>query len=87
MPDLILLDVMMPGMDGFEVCRTLRASLKGSRIPILFITALNEAEDRLKGFDAGGDDYSNYRLPEKYFGILNFEGQPQRIAPTVLLPI
>jgi len=56
-PDLILLDVMMPDMDGFEVCRELRSSQKSAEIPVLFITALNEAESKLKGFEAGGDDY------------------------------
>jgi PAS domain S-box-containing protein len=56
-PDLILLDIMMPEMDGYEVCHRLKADLKTSGIPILFISALNETGDKVKGFAAGGLDY------------------------------
>jgi DNA-binding response OmpR family regulator len=56
-PDLILLDVMMPGMDGFEVCRQLRADDRTRAIPILMLTALDEIADRTRGFLAGTDDY------------------------------
>jgi PAS domain S-box-containing protein len=56
-PDLILLDVMMPDMDGFEVCRLLRADPVLSRVPILMITALNDQESRITGIDAGADDF------------------------------
>ncbi len=56
-PDLILLDIMMPGMDGYEVCRRLRAD-KGTRdIPVIFLTAKTAKEDIVKGFEAGGQDY------------------------------
>ena len=55
--DLILLDVMMPEMDGFEVCRRLRGAARTSAIPILMLTALDEATDRTRGFLAGTDDY------------------------------
>lgn len=56
-PDLILLDVMMPGMDGFEVCRRLKENEHTRLIPIIFITALNDRRSRLKGIEAGGDDF------------------------------
>lgn len=57
MPDLIILDVEMPGLTGFEVCRLLRAEEVTSRIPIIMLTALHEAEDRVYGLDIGADDY------------------------------
>jgi diguanylate cyclase (GGDEF)-like protein len=56
-PDLILLDVMMPGMDGFETCRRLKASTATRDIPVIFMTALTETPDKLAGFAAGGVDY------------------------------
>lgn len=56
-PDLILLDVMMPGMDGYEVCRRLKADVSTKHIPVIFITALSGPDDMMKGFNAGGVDY------------------------------
>jgi two-component system, sensor histidine kinase and response regulator len=56
-PDVILLDVTMPGIDGFEVCRRLRASPATSATPVLLITALGEREHRLQGMAAGANDY------------------------------
>lgn len=56
-PDLILLDVMMPGMDGYEVCRRLKQDEQTRLIPIVFVTALNDRRARLKGIEAGGDDF------------------------------
>ncbi|MEM9120150.1 MAG: response regulator [Cyanobacteria bacterium P01_F01_bin.56] len=56
-PDLILLDVMMPGIDGFETCRRLKANSATQDIPILFITALSEAEYKVRGFELGAVDY------------------------------
>jgi two-component system CheB/CheR fusion protein len=55
--DLILLDVMMPGIDGFEVTRRIRADDKNHLLPIILITALRETEDRVKGIEAGCDDF------------------------------
>jgi len=56
-PDLILLDVMMPGMDGFEVCRRLRANPRLAEIPIILVTALDDRHSRLQGIEAGADDF------------------------------
>ena len=56
-PNLILLDVMMPRMDGFEVCSKLKSESGTRDIPIIFISALNETEDKVKGFQAGGVDF------------------------------
>src|SRR5687768_16417328 len=55
--DLILLDVVMPDIDGFAVCRHLKEDERTSSIPIIFVTAREEAEDETRGFDAGGVDY------------------------------
>jgi len=56
-PDLIILDVMMPGMDGFEVCRHIRATAELAEIPIILLTALDDHASRLKGIEAGADDF------------------------------
>jgi len=56
-PDLILLDVMMPGMDGFEVCRRLRADAHLAEIPIILVTALDDRNSRIRGIEAGADDF------------------------------
>lgn len=56
-PDLILLDIMMPEMDGYEVCRQLKADPKTADIPVVFLTAKNEAEDEIFGFTLGAVDY------------------------------
>ncbi|MBI5594105.1 MAG: response regulator [Deltaproteobacteria bacterium] len=56
-PDLILLDVKMPDMDGYEVCRHLKSDERSRDIPVLFISALGETAAKVKGFDAGGVDY------------------------------
>lgn len=56
-PDLILLDVMMPQMDGFEVCQRLKKNPKTAHIPVVMVTALSEAADRVQGLEAGADDF------------------------------
>src|SRR5262245_48113271 len=56
-PDIILLDVGLPGMDGYEVCRRVKSDDATADTPILMITALNELKDKLAGFEAGADDY------------------------------
>ncbi|MCP4401388.1 MAG: adenylate/guanylate cyclase domain-containing response regulator [bacterium] len=57
LPDLILLDIMMPEMDGFEVCRQLKSDVTTKNIPVIFISALTETAEKLKGFHVGGVDY------------------------------
>jgi phosphoserine phosphatase RsbU/P len=56
-PDLVLLDIMMPGMDGYEVCRRLRAAPHTEEIPVMFLSALDEVTDKTSGFEVGGNDY------------------------------
>ncbi len=56
-PDLILLDIMMPGMDGYEVCRRVKADKEGAKIPIMFLTAKTATEDEVLGFNLGAVDY------------------------------
>ena len=56
-PDMILLDIMMPRISGYEVCRRLKADPKSKGIPIVMVTALNELEDVEKGVDVGADDF------------------------------
>lgn len=55
--DIVLLDVMMPGMNGFEVCRRLKSGPTTAHIPVVMVTALDQPSDRLKGLDAGADDF------------------------------
>ena len=56
-PDLILLDVMMPGMNGYEACRRLKADAATAGIPVVFVTALSDTEDKVQAIEAGGDDF------------------------------
>ncbi len=56
-PDLILLDILLPGIDGFETCRRLKANDSTRSIPVIFMTALTGTEDKVKGFEVGGEDY------------------------------
>ena len=56
-PDLVLLDIMMPGLDGYEVCRRLRANEATSDVPVMFLSALEDVANKTMGFEAGGDDY------------------------------
>ncbi|MGB0383554.1 MAG: hybrid sensor histidine kinase/response regulator [Ardenticatenaceae bacterium] len=57
LPDLILLDIMMPGMDGYEVCKQLKTNQQTSDIPVIFLSALNEVANKVKAFSVGGVDY------------------------------
>ena len=56
-PDLILLDVMMPEMDGYETCRRLRANPRTRHVPVVMVTALTDVSDRVRGLEAGADDF------------------------------
>ncbi|HAE38028.1 MAG TPA: two-component system response regulator, partial [Candidatus Riflebacteria bacterium] len=56
-PDLILLDVMMPGMDGYEVCREIKRRENTKKIPVIFVTAMEDSTDEEKGFAVGAVDY------------------------------
>jgi putative two-component system response regulator len=56
-PDLVLLDVQMPGMDGYEVCRRIKSTIRGKLIPVVMITALNQTDDRVRALESGADDF------------------------------
>lgn len=66
MPDLVLLDVMMPGVDGYTVCQRIRKNDATKDIPVLMLTALGVVDDKVKGFDSGADDYlvKPFEIPE-----------------------
>ena len=57
LPDLILLDIMMPNMNGYAFCRQIKSDIKTKSIPVLIITALNEVEDKMKAIESGADDF------------------------------
>jgi sigma-B regulation protein RsbU (phosphoserine phosphatase) len=56
-PDLVLLDIMLPGLDGYEVCRRLREMPETADVPVMFLSSLEEVRDKTRGFEAGGNDY------------------------------
>ncbi len=56
-PDLVLLDIVMPGLDGYEVCRRLRQRPETAEVPIMFLSSLEEVQNKTRGFEAGGNDY------------------------------
>jgi len=56
-PDIVLLDVMMPGMDGFEVCRRIKGNPQTAHLPVVMVTALDQVSDRVQGLEAGADDF------------------------------
>ena len=64
-PDLVLLDIMMPGMDGYEVCRRLKADPAATHVPVLFISALDRTEDIVNAFESGGVDYISKPFQEE----------------------
>ncbi len=65
-PDLVLLDIMMPGMDGYEVCRRLREMPETAEVPIMFLSSLEEVQNKTRGFEAGANDYLTkpFEMPE-----------------------
>ena len=76
-PDVILLDVMMPGMDGFAVTRILRQSERACYIPIVMVTALSDVKDRVKALDAGADDFLSKPIRPKHL-IASVQGRIRR---------
>lgn len=56
-PDLVLLDIVMPGMNGYEVCRRIKSTKAGNRIPVIFVTVVDAPQEKIQGFDVGGCDY------------------------------
>jgi DNA-binding response OmpR family regulator len=87
-PDLIVLDVVMPGMDGLETCRELRVDPALADVPILFLTALGRPEDRVAGFRAGADDYLTkpFNLEELQLRITAILRRASRIIPKPPIP-
>jgi DNA-binding response OmpR family regulator len=73
-PDLIVLDIMMPGMDGFEVCGKLRSEVKTAFIPIMMLTANPNEQGRIKGYLVGADDYVS-----KPFSVLELNARVTRL--------
>ncbi|GIK40094.1 MAG: DNA-binding response regulator [Chloroflexota bacterium] len=87
-PDLIVLDVVMPGMDGLETCRELRVDPALADVPILFLTALGRPEDRVAGFRAGADDYLTkpFNLEELQLRITAILRRAGQIIPKLPIP-
>ena len=87
-PNLVILDVSMPGMDGYEVCRRLRQKPNLTGLPIMMLTANDTLEQKVKGFEAGADDYmvKPFQMPELKVRVqaLLFSVQLSRVLP--LLP-
>ena len=85
-PHLILLDVMMPGMDGFETCRQLKANPKTQAIPVIFMTALSESVDRVKGLSLGAVDYITKPFqPEEVIARVNLHLQLSQLNQALAL--
>ncbi len=87
-PDLILLDLMLPGMSGIEVCKTLKMSDKTASIPIIMLTAKGEEIDRVVGFEVGADDYmvkpfSTRELMLRIKAVLRRKGEMEAVGKTI----
>jgi two-component system sensor histidine kinase ChiS len=82
-PDLVVLDVMMPGMTGFEVCQKLRSNLQTAFIPIMMLTGNTDEESRTKGFLVGTDDYmaKPFSVPELHARVLRLLRRTYGLAP------
>ncbi len=87
-PDLVILDLMMPGMDGYEVARRLRADPRTATIPIIILTARGQITDKVAGFEAGADEYlvKPVHPAELITRIESLLARSARIGPTVQLP-
>jgi len=80
-PDLVILDIMMPHLDGLEICRILRSDKRLSKTPIVFLTAKSEPQDRIEGFENGADDYISKPFSPKEL-VLRIEAIFRRLAET-----
>jgi diguanylate cyclase (GGDEF)-like protein len=90
-PDLVLLDVMMPDLDGFEVCRQLRAAFATRNIPIVMLTARTELSDKVRGLEGGANDYvtkpwENRELVLRVRNVLDWSAQQRAASPLTGLP-
>ena len=87
-PDLIILDLMMPGTDGFTTCQRIRQIEKIKDIPILMLTALSSTNDKVQGFNSGGDDYLTkpFELPELYVRVKALLRRSGKTTAAVTLP-
>lgn len=91
MPDLILLDVMMPEMDGFQVCRAIRSSQRTFHVPVIMLTAKTESEDKVRGLEAGANDYlekpfAYQELLARVRGVLAWSRAQRDASPLTGLP-
>src|SRR5581483_8490676 len=88
-PDLAILDVMLPGMDGYTLCRKLRENSSTSLMPILMLTAQAETRDKLAGFNAGADDYLTkpFESPELIYRVRALLARSANVAVTAVRPI
>lgn len=91
LPDLVILDIIMPGLDGYEVCHAMRADSHLANVPVLFLTAKIKDEDRINGFLAGADDYLTkpFNLDElllRVRAILRRTQSPHALRPSATLP-
>jgi diguanylate cyclase (GGDEF)-like protein len=89
--DLVVLDIMMPGMDGWEICKRLRTDSRTKYIPVIMLTALDQTEDLVKGFEAGADDYlakpfDNAELFARIKSVLTKASKGLAIDPLTRLP-
>lgn len=91
LPDLVLLDVMMPGLDGYEVCRRLRMSMLTRQIPIIMLTAKSETADKIAGLEGGANDYvtkpwQTRELLLRIRNVLEWSQQQRAASPLTGLP-
>jgi diguanylate cyclase (GGDEF)-like protein len=91
LPDLVLLDVMMPDLDGYEVCRQLRASFATRHIPVVMLTARTELADKVRGLEGGANDYvtkpwDNRELVLRIRNVLEWSAQQRAASPLTGLP-
>ena len=86
-PDLILLDIMMPGMDGYEVCRRLKQDDRTRDVPVIFISALEEPVDRLRAFEVGGVDFITKPFQAEEALALFASEQPDLVLMDMRMPV